>query len=334
MRSSENKWHVYWCIDDAPLSAFGGTQKKLSELFGSDPAVCDLPRVMRLPGFPHQKDGSKGELVQLVWTHDGANYSDVQFQHALASALASSRPAKSMAETLEANLGRPSPDWSQGYGEGQRNNECARRAGSAISEGDTHQQALEKCLAWNQLNDPPLSEEEVRAVVGSIWKTHEKRQTLISGPIPGSGSEANHATQPPGLPCIDVAGGGLSNEATAGEKAIISAGHPVYRRGSTLVRPVIEEVDATHGRRTKVAQLARIDLPYMIDLLCRSAEWMRYDRRQKKMVRIDPPSSIAQVILHRFGEWKFPPVVGVITTPTLRPDGSFSCNRDMTRTRE
>ena len=30
-----------------------------------------------------------------------------------------------------------------------------------------------------------------------------------------------------------------------------------------------------------------------------------------------------KLILNRFGQWKFPAVVGLITTPTLRPDGSL-----------
>jgi hypothetical protein len=125
------------------------------------------------------------------------------------------------------------------------------------------------------------------------------------------------------LPIIEVSGGGLSEEATEGERAIIRAGHLVYRRGLSLVRPVIEEVDATRGRRTKVAQLSPIRHAYMVDLLCQSAQWVRYDARKKETVRINPPNDIAQILLHRCGEWSFDPVVGVITTPTLRPDGSL-----------
>jgi putative DNA primase/helicase len=225
-----------------------------------------------------------------------------------------------VADTIAGNLGALSPDWAQGYPEGQRNNECARRAGRAISAGLTQEQATEKCLDWNELNDPPLSEAEVRTVVGSIWKTHAKKQAMTVG---ANGLLANHAAQDVNLPTIQVIGGGLSDEATAGEDAIIRAGHPVYHRGTTLVRPVIAEVEATHARRTKVAQFAPITQPYMVDLLCRSAKWMRYDRRRKEDVRIDPPEDIARVILHRAGEWNFNPVIGVITTPTLRADGSL-----------
>jgi hypothetical protein len=87
VETSTGKWHLYWCIEGAPLAGFANTQKKLIAIFGSDPSVCDLPRVMRVPGFPHQKDSSKGELVRLVQSYDGANYSEDEFQTALAAAL-------------------------------------------------------------------------------------------------------------------------------------------------------------------------------------------------------------------------------------------------------
>src|SRR5262249_38046963 len=138
VQSSEGKYQIYWCVIDAHLSGFGDTQKRLSELFGSDPAACDLPRVMRLAGFPHQKDGSKGELVQLVRTHDGVNYTDADFQQALARALLSCGATRPLHEQLAKSLGSLHPDWTQGYSEGQRNIECARRAGAAISEGATY----------------------------------------------------------------------------------------------------------------------------------------------------------------------------------------------------
>ena len=125
------------------------------------------------------------------------------------------------------------------------------------------------------------------------------------------------------IPVIEVKGGGLSSEATQGESALISAGVQIYQRGASLVRPVIEEVDAAKGRRTKVAQLVRITQPYLIDKLCQIAGWERFDRRSEAMVSINPPPHVAKVILDRYGEWKFPTVAGVITTPTLRPNGTL-----------
>ena len=38
---------------------------------------------------------------------------------------------------------------------------------------------------------------------------------------------------------------------------------------------------------------------------------------------IHPPQDAAMVLLKRFGDWKFPAIAGIITTPTLRPDGTI-----------
>ena len=56
VESSPCKWHCYYLTDDCPLDEFKLSQKQIAQKFNSDPKVCDLPRVMRLPGFWHQKD--------------------------------------------------------------------------------------------------------------------------------------------------------------------------------------------------------------------------------------------------------------------------------------
>ncbi len=55
VESSPDRWHCYWLTNDCPLDEFKSVQQRIAQQFGSDPKVCDLPRVMRLPGFYHQK---------------------------------------------------------------------------------------------------------------------------------------------------------------------------------------------------------------------------------------------------------------------------------------
>jgi putative DNA primase/helicase len=56
VESSPSRFQVYWLISgDLPLQYFKPIQKRFAELVGGDQAVCDLPRVMRVPGFFHQK---------------------------------------------------------------------------------------------------------------------------------------------------------------------------------------------------------------------------------------------------------------------------------------
>ena len=48
-------WRVYWPVVSQGLIEFADKQRALIALHGGDPVVCDLPRVMRLPGFFHLK---------------------------------------------------------------------------------------------------------------------------------------------------------------------------------------------------------------------------------------------------------------------------------------
>jgi hypothetical protein len=57
--------HFYYVCPDIPIKQFSALQKSLSEKFNTDPAVKDLPRVMRLPGTLHLKNPVKPRLVKL-----------------------------------------------------------------------------------------------------------------------------------------------------------------------------------------------------------------------------------------------------------------------------
>lgn len=124
-------------------------------------------------------------------------------------------------------------------------------------------------------------------------------------------------------PVIRVTAGELDKLATQGEKALIGAGAPIYVHGSTLKRPVVDDVEASKGRMTKVARLAEVTAITLVDHMCRVAKFEKYDGRAKKFVPTNAPREVAEMILSRDGEWHLRRIVGVVTTPTLRPDGSI-----------
>ncbi|WP_271602778.1 bifunctional DNA primase/polymerase [Bradyrhizobium sp. CCBAU 45384] len=111
--------------------------------------------------------------------------------------------------------------------------------------------------------------------------------------------------------------------AQTAEEILLNSDVPLYQRGGTLVRPIIEEADASRGRRTKVARLIEIKPIYLRNELDKVAVWVKYDARSKKNVRTGAPADIAHVILSQLGHWTFLSIAGVITTPTMRPDGSL-----------
>ena len=55
IESSPNRWHAYWLVNNCELDQFKPLQQALAAKFDGDMQVCDLPRVMRLAGFSHNK---------------------------------------------------------------------------------------------------------------------------------------------------------------------------------------------------------------------------------------------------------------------------------------
>ncbi|GAA5513805.1 hypothetical protein Dcar01_02553 [Deinococcus carri] len=82
VESSAGKFHVYWAVQDLPLSEFTPVQKHLAGLYGGDPSVCDLSRVMRLPGYWHGKK-EEGFLTRILELNAAAQYSRADLLGAL-----------------------------------------------------------------------------------------------------------------------------------------------------------------------------------------------------------------------------------------------------------
>lgn len=123
-------------------------------------------------------------------------------------------------------------------------------------------------------------------------------------------------------PSIRVRAGELHLMATEAEEALVAANAPLFVRGG-LVRPIVDDLPASYGRRTKVARLAPVDADTIADHLSRCADWVKFNVRLKAEVPTDPPPAVCRTILARDGEWHFRKLTGVLTTPTVRPDGTI-----------
>jgi putative DNA primase/helicase len=95
----------------------------------------------------------------------------------------------------------------------------------------------------------------------------------------------------------------------------------IYQKGRHLVRPVKLKVPAAKQRTTTIAVLANIEAPYLKSSVTRTIDFHKWGKGGKRE-RCGASTELANAILHRFGEWQFPAISGVITSPTLRPDGS------------
>jgi hypothetical protein len=171
--------------------------------------------------------------------------------------------------------------------------------------------------AISEADLPPVAAGQPPRIVDEAEAAPNAQQLAIA--LRSGGAEAVSET---GLPEIQVAAGQLPWIVDEAEAALLASGRPIFVRAGALVQPITETWPATRGRTTTIARLRTLPKASIIDLMAQSAAFVRRDARTGKLVTIDPPDKAASILLEREDAWKSPRVAGVVTTPTLRPDGS------------
>lgn len=150
IESSPGKYHAYWCIHDLPREAFSVTQMALAQRFDGDPAVKDLPRVMRLPGFIHQKNRPFRTRIRDL--RDTPPY-----------------PASALLNAFEIDLNASAQAFSPTaqIEEGSRNLAIFQMTYGFLADGLPQDTVLQRLLSANRMRcNPPLPKSEVI----DIWK--------------------------------------------------------------------------------------------------------------------------------------------------------------------
>ena len=198
-----------------------------------------------------------------------------------------------------------------------------RAAGNPVAE--------KEIARWNWRQEDETIWEEIRGAHKKGWAPrHADEPVLPEGVIELRPRQQERpdddplpAKEPANKPLIYIKAGHLAETTDVAERLLCGLGAPFYSRTSKLMRPVVEEDWAADGIKTKVARLTEVSPAFMRDYLSRLGAWFRHDARSKKWVPCDPPKDVAETVLARQGEWRMLPVAGVITTPTIRPDGSI-----------
>lgn len=126
----------------------------------------------------------------------------------------------------------------------------------------------------------------------------------------------------PGRPIIRVFNGLRHQAADAGMSAMAAAGTPFYQRDKSLVRIATVKAKTADGDVMDVSGIIPVTAPMLGRALGCVAEWEKV-KADGEPVRIDPPKEVVEQIAAMTGEWPFPPLSGVISTPTMRPDGTI-----------
>ena len=160
IESSPQRFHVYWFVKDFPLEAFSDVQKTLAEMFHGDPVVHDLCRVMRVPGFWHQKRDPFASRIIFESHVDPMSYLDIVKNFP-------PKPRKlwsARQKTNRTDIGYTGP---YGAPSGYRNSGLMRFIGSAIRRGLEWATIESEARRWATECSPPLPEREVKTVLRS-----------------------------------------------------------------------------------------------------------------------------------------------------------------------
>jgi len=170
IESSKGKYHAYWLVEDCPLDQFSIYQKAIAKKFSSDPKVCDLPRVMRLPGFYHCKDNPYPTKIKrhnhhspyfLKEIRDGLELELEQDEKTTvkSSSFSSKHHKKTSSDSYTPNVR---------FANGRRNDDLFKVACAMKGRGESKDNIRAELLSINQKCNPPLTEKEVLDIVVNI----------------------------------------------------------------------------------------------------------------------------------------------------------------------
>lgn len=163
-------------------------------------------------------------------------------------------------------------------------------------------------------------------------------------PTAGTGTSANVAGPPPGGPgptgpgpsvtltagsakaVVSISGTSLDAVVILAEGALIAAGVPIYQRAGVLVRPIRELANSFEGESTFSSQFIEMKAPTLTFILAQHVQFQRFDMRAQRLINIDPPDKVVDLLINNRGKWRFPEVLGIATAPIIRPDGLVVCH--------
>ena len=170
VETSPGKFHVYWLIQDVPLATFSTLQRQLAAIVGSDPAVSDLPRIMRVPGTWHHKAKPFRARIDQINAAPRLRYN--QIKSVLADALQESAAPAAMPAGTQAAY-----SLDHGLPDGERTQALTHHAGVLIAKSTEDSMALAELYRWNALNQPPLAAEKIKSTYESLKQTHRRNHS-------------------------------------------------------------------------------------------------------------------------------------------------------------
>lgn len=162
VESSPGRYHAYWFVNNVPMVAFRRCQRGFAKMFRGDSKVCDLPRVMRLPGFLHQKGAPFVSRVIHWNSHEAYEWVRVM-KYKVFQAEVPRQEAKNTAYSGSAYV-------PKGAVAGHRNERVFKVACAVVRRGGGREEVEAEANAEAMACSPPLLAREVAAIVRSAMR--------------------------------------------------------------------------------------------------------------------------------------------------------------------
>ena len=124
-------------------------------------------------------------------------------------------------------------------------------------------------------------------------------------------------------PLIRIIAGELKRIVDEAEVALIAADLDIYQRGTFIVRPGEARVILSDGRTGTSKRAVEVGEHGMLEAMTTAANWEKYDGRSGSWVASDAALKAVKAYRDRKGRWKLPVLMGIISAPTLRQDGTL-----------
>jgi putative DNA primase/helicase len=124
-------------------------------------------------------------------------------------------------------------------------------------------------------------------------------------------------------PAVHLDQSNLPRAIDAAEKILLGRDKNIYQFGHLLVTVVWDRIRVSSGGEERALRLAALTVPAMLERFDRAVQFKKWSITQHGYVPTDCPKGLAERYLARIGEWKAPTLLGVVTAPTLRADGSI-----------
>lgn len=156
IETSPNNYHAYWFRDDVNKEDFKTLQQKIAVSLNSDSSICDLPRIMRVPGFYHHK-GTKF-MSKIIYKGQGTGLDT----HKLPDI-----PPKTF-------LRKITDSFTYGASQGERNSSTIRIIGGMIRKLYDWSKIESEVRKHNAACSPPMKESELKGILRSGRKYYDR----------------------------------------------------------------------------------------------------------------------------------------------------------------